>query len=362
MQKINEKVEYGWLQISDLHIFDNTEWKVMEDAYNNLEYKKYVKFIGFRKKGIPDKMKIAFLTLGCKVNSYETEKMKMQFETEGHQIVSFSEKADVYVVNTCTVTNIADRKSRKMLHRARRMNPDAVVAAAGCYVDSARRKGEEDESVDLFIGNEDKENMVLLVEKLLEEKGVFQTEKCPEHSMGEMSEKAENRLLPAPGTYREEDIIPLRSAKHIAMEDGFVFRLGEGHEVEVIHMPGHAAGGCMLLDRKYNLLFSGDAVVFTPTLIIGKFPAPYYPEYLNVTAFRDALKKALPKCQNAKKLYAGHSVQGISPVYLTDMMDCCEKIIAHPDQYETYDYVSDPSQKQIMCVGHAMIVYTNDRI
>lgn len=178
----------------------------------------------------------------------------------------------------------------------------------------------------------------------------------------EMSEKAENRLLPAPGTYREEDIIPLRSAKHIAMEDGFVFRLGEGHEVEVIHMPGHAAGGCMLLDRKYNLLFSGDAVVFTPTLIIGKFPAPYYPEYLTVTAFRDALKKALPKCQNVKKLYTGHSVQGISPAYLTDMMDCCEKIIAHPDQYETYDYVSDPSQKQIMCVGRAMIVYTNDRI
>ena len=178
----------------------------------------------------------------------------------------------------------------------------------------------------------------------------------------EMSEKAENRLLPAPGTYREEDIIPLRSAKHVAMEDGFVFRLGEGHEVEVIHMPGHAAGGCMLLDRKYNLLFSGDAVVFTPTLIIGKFPAPYYPEYLTVTAFRDALKKALPKCQNVKKLYTGHSVQGISPVYLTDMMDCCEKIIAHPDQYETYDYVSDPSQKQIMCVGHAMIVYTNDCI
>ena len=178
----------------------------------------------------------------------------------------------------------------------------------------------------------------------------------------EMSEKAENRLLPAPGTYREEDIIPLRSAKHIAMEDGFVFRLGEGHEVEVIHMPGHAAGGCMLLDRKYNLLFSGDAVVFTPTLIIGRFPAPYYPEYLTVTAFRDALKKALPRCQNVKKLYTGHSVQGISPVYLTDMINCCEKIIAHPDQYEIYDYVSDPSQKQIMCVGHAMIVYTNDRI
>ena len=83
-------------------------------------------------------MKIAFLTLGCKVNSYETEKMKTQFETEGYEIVSFSEKADVYVVNTCTVTNIVDRKSRKMLHRARRMNPDAVVVAAGCYVIDAK--------------------------------------------------------------------------------------------------------------------------------------------------------------------------------------------------------------------------------
>ena len=105
-------------------------------------------------------MKCTLHNLGCKVNSYETEKMKTQFETVGYEIVSFSEKADVYVVNTCTVTNIADRKSRKMLHRARRMNPDAVVVAAGCYVDSARQKGEEDESVDLFIGNEDKETMI----------------------------------------------------------------------------------------------------------------------------------------------------------------------------------------------------------
>ena len=140
------------------------------------------------------KMKIAFLTLGCKVNSYETEKMKTQFETEGYEIVSFSEKADVYVVNTCTVTNIADRKSRKMLHRARRMNPDAVVVAAGCYVDSARQKGEEDESVDLFIGNEDKEIMISKVEKIMEKRGILNKENCPGHSVGEMSEKAEQEL------------------------------------------------------------------------------------------------------------------------------------------------------------------------
>ena len=87
-------------------------------------------------------MRVAFLTLGCKVNSYETEKMKINFEKKGHMVVAFEEKADAYIINTCTVTNIADRKSRKMLHRAKRINPDAVIVAAGCYVDSAKAKGE----------------------------------------------------------------------------------------------------------------------------------------------------------------------------------------------------------------------------
>lgn len=118
-------------------------------------------------------MKVAFLTLGCKVNSYETEKMKEQFQEKGHMIVAFEEQADVYIVNTCTVTNIADRKSRKMLHRARRQNKDALVVATGCYVDSARKKGETDESVDVFIGNEQKEQLVEMMENMLrEEKGV----------------------------------------------------------------------------------------------------------------------------------------------------------------------------------------------
>ena len=117
-------------------------------------------------------MKIAFLTLGCKVNSYETEKMKIQFEHAGHGIVSFSEKADVYVVNTCTVTNIADRKSRKMLHRARRLNPEGIVVAAGCYVDSARQKGEVDSSVDVFLENKEKDHIVACIEKIAKEKGI----------------------------------------------------------------------------------------------------------------------------------------------------------------------------------------------
>lgn len=121
-------------------------------------------------------MRVGFLTLGCKVNSYETEKMKLQFKEAGHTVVAFEETADVYVINTCTVTNIADRKSRKMLHRARRKSPNAIVVAAGCYVDSAKKKGEQDESVDLFLSNEEKPVLVEKVVNLLKEREI--TEAC----------------------------------------------------------------------------------------------------------------------------------------------------------------------------------------
>ena len=78
--------------------------------------------------------------MGCKVNAYETEAMQQLLEEYGYEIVPFSEKADVYIVNTCSVTNIADKKSRQMLHRARRLNPAAIVVAAGCYAQTAPRQ------------------------------------------------------------------------------------------------------------------------------------------------------------------------------------------------------------------------------
>lgn len=117
-------------------------------------------------------MRVGFLTLGCKVNSYETEKMKIKFEEQGHTVVAFEEKADVYIVNTCTVTNIADRKSRKMLHRAKRRNPNSVVVAAGCYVDSSDKKGEKDSSVDLFVTNAMKEDLVAFVVEAMKERNI----------------------------------------------------------------------------------------------------------------------------------------------------------------------------------------------
>ena len=117
-------------------------------------------------------MRVGFLTLGCKVNSYETEKMKIKFEEQGHTVVAFEEKADVYIVNTCTVTNIADRKSRKMLHRAKRRIPDSLVVAAGCYVDSSDKKGEKDSSVDLFVTNAMKEDLVAFVVEAMKERNI----------------------------------------------------------------------------------------------------------------------------------------------------------------------------------------------
>lgn len=95
----------------------------------------------------------AFLSLGCKTNAYETEAIKQQFKMYGAEICDFSEMADIYVVNTCTVTNIADKKSRQMLHRARGINPEAVVVATGCYVQESADKLQEDNTVDVLIGN-----------------------------------------------------------------------------------------------------------------------------------------------------------------------------------------------------------------
>ena len=101
-------------------------------------------------------MKVAFLTLGCKVNYYETEKMMKDFRRHGFEVTEFNDDADVYIINTCTVTNIADRKSRKMIHRAKKKNPGRLVVAVGCYVESGGAELEKDAAVDVAFSNKDK--------------------------------------------------------------------------------------------------------------------------------------------------------------------------------------------------------------
>ena len=111
------------------------------------------------------KGKVALHNLGCKVNAYELEAMQQMLEAAGYQVVPFAPGADIYIINTCTVTNIADRKYRQMLHRARKMNPEALVVAAGCYAQAGKEKVEADPSIDLIIGNNMKQNLVQILEE-----------------------------------------------------------------------------------------------------------------------------------------------------------------------------------------------------
>lgn len=118
--------------------------------------------------------KVALHNLGCKVNAYETEAMQEMLEHAGYEIVPFQEGADIYVINTCTVTNIADRKSRQMLHRARKMNPDAVVVAAGCYVQAQAEKQVIDPCIDIVLGNNKKQDLLTALQAYEEAHGDLQ--------------------------------------------------------------------------------------------------------------------------------------------------------------------------------------------
>ena len=118
---------------------------------------------------------VAFHNLGCKVNTYEIEMMQQNARKAGWEIVEFTQKADVYVINTCSVTNIADRKSRQMLHKAKKTNPEAIVVAVGCYAQTDTKGALSDEAVDLVIGNNHKEKLIDIIneyEKSHEKKAV----------------------------------------------------------------------------------------------------------------------------------------------------------------------------------------------
>ncbi len=117
------------------------------------------------------KKKAAFHTLGCKVNTYETDAMEQMMRDGGYDIVPFEKGADVYIINTCSVTNMADHKSRQMLRRARKMNPDAVVVAVGCYVQADPQKAVEDTGADLVIGNNRKKDLLQILHDFMEGRG-----------------------------------------------------------------------------------------------------------------------------------------------------------------------------------------------
>ena len=193
--------------------------------------------------------------------------------------------------------------------------------------------------------------------------GQFERIYCPEEDIPYLKQQMadpEHRMRPL---CDEKDLVPISDQTEvIPICDGHCFQLGDGEMVEVIHTPGHTPGGCMLLDHKSGILYSGDAVLSTPTLVIDRFPNTWFPELMTITAFQDSLVKNLPRLEKVTKLCPGHGKQGIDKGYLTEMIDCLGCIIQHPEQHETYDYVDDPGQRQIMCTGRAMVVYSDSRI
>lgn len=167
---------------------------------------------------------VALHNLGCKVNSYEIEVMQQKLQEKGYCIVPFDSKADIYIVNTCTVTNIADRKSRQMLHRAKQLNPEAVVVAVGCYVQTGQEAIEKDESIDLAIGNNRKKDIVEILEEYLAGLQKQSTEADGKLSCRSDKTLNDTTVIDINHTYEYEEMQLKQTAEHtrayIKIQDG----------------------------------------------------------------------------------------------------------------------------------------------
>lgn len=170
--------------------------------------------------------------------------------------------------------------------------------------------------------------------------------------------RMENRFFPGEKFYKNEEIQTGTNTEFVGIREGHVFHLGDGEDIEVFHVPGHAPGGCMFLDKKTHQMFTGDAFLATPVLIIDWGRKLEHPECGTVKSLRDALVHFVPRLGEVQEIFTGHGRQYLDTSYLTDMIDCCNEVIAHPDRYETYDFIDDPRQKQIQCTGKAMIIYS----
>ncbi len=166
---------------------------------------------------------VALHNLGCKVNSYETEVMQQKLVEKGYRIAPFDTRADIYIVNTCTVTNIADRKSRQMLHRAKQLNPEAVVVAVGCYVQTGQESLMKDNSVDLCIGNNRKRDIAEILEEYFRRQGEEAGEK-PSCSRTEEKTLGNTTILDIAHTLEYEEAQLAGTAEHtrvyIKIQDG----------------------------------------------------------------------------------------------------------------------------------------------
>ena len=163
---------------------------------------------------------VALHNLGCKVNSYEIEVMQQKLAENGYVIVPFAPGADIYIINTCTVTNIADRKSRQMLHKAKKMNPNAIVVATGCYVQTGEEKIEMDECIDLAIGNNKKKDIVEILDAFFKQR----EELCRKNAFSQDKTLSHTTIVDINHTDEYEEMQLLQTAEHtrayIKIQDG----------------------------------------------------------------------------------------------------------------------------------------------
>ena len=134
---------------------------------------------------------VAFITLGCKVNQYETNAMAQKLKNHGYKIVEHNQKADIYIINTCTVTNMSDRKSRQMLRKAKENTPSSKIIAVGCYAQVAKEELEKIECIDIILGNEEKADIVTYCDEIMQGKRSSQKEKEDIFSVKEFAEFGE---------------------------------------------------------------------------------------------------------------------------------------------------------------------------
>ena len=188
---------------------------------------------------------IAFHNLGCKVNAYETDVMMQNLQKKGWQVVPFDQPADVYVVNTCTVTNIADRKSRQMLHRAKKTNPDAVVIAVGCYVETDPEGVEKDPAIDLAIGTNRKGQIAEIVEAYLRKRQNKDDTAAKETSTPADDFLTEKERGSTAGRIHSGDRGPDKTLGGLTMDD---IRHHPAYESMMLRMPGRTRADVKIQD------------------------------------------------------------------------------------------------------------------
>ncbi len=175
--------------------------------------------------------KVAFHNLGCKVNSYEIDVMQQMLQEKGYDVVPFEQVADIYIVNTCTVTNIADRKSRQMLHQAKKRNPEAVVVAVGCYVQTGKEAVEQDDCIDLAVGNNRKKDLAAILDAYLKQReetghafGENDDKEDVKNSFAEDKTLHDTTVIDINSTYEYEEMTLKQTAEHtrayIKIQDG----------------------------------------------------------------------------------------------------------------------------------------------